>query len=96
MKANVSRSTLIGAYAIAICADFLQIFLFPLFWDGIVSPLDDATDVLVCATLSYFIGFHVAFLPSFLIKLIPFVESVPTWTLSVFIATRRRVVAGDK
>jgi hypothetical protein len=31
----------------------------------------------------------VAFLPSFLIKLIPLVEIAPTWTLAVFIATRR-------
>jgi hypothetical protein len=89
MKANVNRSTLIAAYAIAICADFLQICLFPLFSEGFISVLDDFSDVMVCGILTYLIGFHLAFLPSFLIKLIPVVESAPTWTLAVLIATRR-------
>jgi hypothetical protein len=96
MKTNVSRSTLIAAYAIAICADLLQICLVPLFGEGIASPLDDFSDVAVCVILSWLIGFHVAFLPSFFIKLIPVVEIVPTWTLAVLIATRHRVAANDK
>ncbi len=89
MKTNVSRSTVIAAWAIAICADFLQICLFPFFSEGFISLLDDFSDVVVCGVLSYLIGFHLAFLPSFLIKLIPVVESAPTWTLAVLIATRR-------
>lgn len=96
MKANVSRSTLIAAYMVAICADFLQICLFPFFSEGFISLLDDFSDVVVCLILSRLIGFHVAFLPSFLIKLIPVLESAPTWTLAVLIATRHRVAANDK
>lgn len=96
MKANVSRSTLIAAYMVAICADFLQICLFSLFAEGIASPLDDFSDVVVCLMLSRLIGFHVAFLPSFLIKLIPLVDTVPTWTLAVLIATRHRVASDGK
>lgn len=88
MKAIVSRSALITAYAVAICADLLQICLVPFFSEGFASPFDDFSDVVVCLILSRLIGFHFAFLPSFLIKLVPLVESVPTWTLAVLIASR--------
>jgi hypothetical protein len=88
MKSNVSRSTLFLAYAIAICADFIQICLMPLFSEGFISPFDDFSDVIVCLILCRLIGFHVAFLPSFFIKLIPVVEIAPTWTIAVLIATR--------
>jgi hypothetical protein len=88
MKANVSRSTLSAAYAIAICADLLQICLFPIFSEGFLDPLDDISDVVVCAILTRLIGFHIAFLPSFLMKVIPGVTMAPTWTLAVLIATR--------
>jgi len=88
MKSNVSRTTLIAAYAVAICADAIQILLVPFFSEGFASPVDDFSDVVVCLILSRLIGFHIAFLPSFLIKLVPLVESVPTWTLAVLIATR--------
>ena len=88
MKTNVSRSTLVAAYAVAICADLVQICLAPLFSEGFASPFDDFSDVVVCLILTRLIGFHIAFLPSFLIKLVPLAESVPTWTLAVLIATR--------
>ena len=88
MKANVSRSTLTAAYAVAICADLIQICLFPLSSEGFLDPLDDISDVVVCLILSRLIGFHIAFLPSFLIKVIPGVTIAPTWTVAVIIATR--------
>lgn len=88
MKTRVSRKTLIAAYAIAVCADLIQICFVPLLAEGFVSPFDDVLDVAVCLVLSRLIGFHLAFLPSFAIKLIPVVEAVPTWTLAVFIANR--------
>lgn len=87
MKANVSRKNLIAAYAIAICADLIQISLVPLL--SFDFPLDGFIDVAVCVILSWLIGFHVAFLPSFFIKLIPLVEIAPTWTIAVLIASRR-------
>jgi hypothetical protein len=88
MKANVSRPTLIAAYVIGICADLIQVCLTPFLSEGFASPFNDVLDVVVCVILSRLIGFHVAFLPSFLIKLIPLVEIAPTWTLAVFISTR--------
>lgn len=88
MKTNVSRTTLTAAYAVAICADFIQICLVPFYLEGFASPVDDFSDVVVCLILTRLIGFHFAFLPSFLIKLVPLVEGVPTWTLAVLIASR--------
>lgn len=88
MKANVSRTTLIAAYAVAICADLIQICLFPLFLEGFLDPLDDISDVVVCLVLCRLIGFHIAFLPTFLIKVVPGVTIAPTWTLAVLIASR--------
>lgn len=88
MKANVSRSRLVAAYAIAICADFIQICLTPAFFEGAASPIDGPVDLVVCIILSWLIGFHVAFLPSFFIKLVPIVEIAPTWTVAVLIASR--------
>jgi hypothetical protein len=75
---------------IAIAADFLQIVLFPLFAPGFISPVDDALDVAVCFTLTWLVGWHYSFLPSFVVKVVPFADMVPCWTLAVFIATRQK------
>lgn len=88
MKANISRTTLIAAYGLAICADLIQICFVPLLSEGIASPIDDFLDVVMCVILCLLIGFHVAFLPSFFIKLVPVLNIAPTWTLAVVIATR--------
>jgi hypothetical protein len=78
------------ARAVAIGADFLQIALFPLFAEGFISPLDDALDVGVCGLLTYLVGWHFSFLPSFVVKVIPLADMVPTWTIAVFLATRKK------
>ncbi|MGH8022632.1 MAG: hypothetical protein ACRED1_03560 [Limisphaerales bacterium] len=88
MKTNVSRKALVAAYAIALSADLIEICFFPLFSAGFAFPPDDVLDVVVCLILSRLIGFHLAFLPSFLIKIIPLVETAPTWTIAVLIASR--------
>lgn len=88
MKADVSRTTLIAAYALAISADLIQICFVPLLSEGIASPIDDFLDIVMCVILCLLIGFHVAFLPSFFIKLVPVLNIAPTWTLAVLIATR--------
>lgn len=88
MKAIVNRSTLAAAYAAGICADLMQLCIIPLLPDGFLNPLNDVSDAIACIILTRLIGFHFAFLPSFLIKLIPVVEIAPTWTLAVIIATR--------
>src|ERR1700721_2885251 len=77
------------ARSIALAADVAQIFLFPLVAEGIASPLNDALDVIVCFVLVLLVGWHIAFLPSFLIRLLPIADLAPTWTIAILIATRR-------
>ena len=72
-----------AAFAIAAVADLLQIAVFPLFIEGAASPADDLLDFGVAGVLSYLLGWHWEFLPSFLGKLVPAVDFVPLWTLAV-------------
>jgi hypothetical protein len=68
---------------LAIIADALQIVVFPLFVEGAESPADDILDLAMAAVLTYLLGWHWEFLPSFLCKLVPGVDLVPLWTLAV-------------
>ena len=88
MKKNISRPVLLAALGIAICADFIQMGAFAVATEGILSPLDDLLDVATCIILTLLLGWHFAFIPSFFLKLVPFLDEAPTWTLAVFIATR--------
>lgn len=88
MKANVKRSTVVVAFAIAICADLLQIGLAPLLAEGFASPFEDFVDIFACVILTTLLGWHLSFLPSFLVKLFPVWDLAPTWTIAVLIATR--------
>ena len=72
-----------AAMILAIIADVLQIVVFPLFVAGIGSPADDVLDLGIGAALTYLLGWHWEFLPSFLGKLVPGVDLVPLWTLAV-------------
>jgi hypothetical protein len=75
---------------IAICADLIQIGLPFVFGEGFLSPFQDALDVVVCVTMTLLVGWHFAFVPTFVVKLVPLLDLAPTWTIAVFIATRRR------
>jgi hypothetical protein len=77
------RSHFRAAMILAIIADALQIVVFPLFIEGAVSPVDDLLDLGIAAALAYLLGWHWEFLPSFFAKLVPGVDLVPLWTLSV-------------
>ena len=72
-----------AAMILAITADALQIVVFPLFIEGAVSPVDDLLDLGIGAALAYLLGWHWEFLPSFFAKLVPGVDLVPFWTMSV-------------
>jgi hypothetical protein len=96
MKANVKRSTIAAAYIIAIGADALEVGLAPVMSEGFASPLNNIVDAVVCIILTLMLGWHIAFLPSFMIKLLPVVDFAPTWTLAVLIATRGgRIMEND-
>jgi hypothetical protein len=72
-----------AAMILAVIADALQIVVFPLFVLGAESPADDILDLGMGAVLTYLLGWHWEFLPSFLGKLVPGVDLVPLWTLAV-------------
>jgi len=71
------------AMLLAILADALQIFIFPAFVGGALSPADDLLDLGIAAMMVRLLGWHWEFLPSFLVKLVPGVDLVPFWTIAV-------------
>lgn len=83
------RSHFRAAIILAILADAVQIILFPFFFEGAVSPADDLLDLGIGAVLTYVLGWHWEFLPSFFAKLVPGVDLVPFWTLAVANVYRR-------
>jgi hypothetical protein len=46
----------------------------------------------VAAVLVALVGWHWAFLPSFVAELVPGLDLVPTWTVAVWLATRGRAL----
>jgi hypothetical protein len=72
-----------SAMVLAVAADALQIFVFPLFGEGALSPADDVLDLGVAAVMVRLLGWHWEFLPAFAGELIPGVDLVPFWTLAV-------------
>jgi hypothetical protein len=81
---NLSRRLrLRAALGLAIAADLVQMIVFPLFVEGAASPADDLLDLCMGGVLSWLVGWHWEFLPSFLAKLVPGVDLVPLWTLAV-------------
>lgn len=68
---------------LAMAADALQLFVFPMFAEGALSPADDVLDVVVGIILIRLLGWHWEFLPAFAAELIPGADLVPFWTLAV-------------
>ena len=91
-------SRLRAAMILAIIADVLQIAVFPLFVEGAESPADDILDLGMGAVLTYLLGWHWEFVPSFLGKLVPGFDLVPLWTLAVanvYRKSKQIAVAGE-
>jgi hypothetical protein len=72
-----------AALALAMVADVVQMIGFPLFVEGAASPVDDVVDLAMAGILTFLLGWHWEFLPSFAAKLVPGVDLVPLWTLAV-------------
>jgi hypothetical protein len=72
------------ARALALLVDLVQWGLLP----ASLTPLNTAIDVATGLAMVALVGWHWAFLPTFLAELVPFVDLVPTWTLAVAFATR--------
>jgi hypothetical protein len=88
-----TRRTALG---LALVADALQIVLLPLFGEGALSPINDLLDIAVGWTLIRLLGWHWAFLPTFVAEMVPGIDLVPSWTLAVLIVTRQMSPAGSE
>ena len=77
------------ALGLAIAVDVVQIAM------QITGPfqilVDWPLDLLTAILMMSLVGFHWAFLPTFLAEAVPWLDVVPTWTLAVLFATRNRV-----
>src|SRR5512138_1043693 len=82
-----------AARLIAVAVDVLQIVVFPAFFPGIVSPLNNVLDVVTGIFMTVLLGWHLAFLPTFIAESVPFVDLFPSWTLAVLFVTRKKIPA---
>jgi hypothetical protein len=79
-----------AAWALALAADAFQWIFLPVFGSGAASPLDDVLDTTIGVAMVGLLGWHWAFLPAFLVELLPVADLAPTWTLAVYLATRQQ------
>jgi hypothetical protein len=87
----VNRSRVHIAWVVAVAVDGLQLITAPAELTGPMAwVLGAGVDLITMAVLMFLVGFHWAFLPSFVTKMLPFVDLAPTWTLALVIATRGR------
>jgi hypothetical protein len=89
------RRAIRTARTLAVVADLLQLVLFPVFVEGFASILNDVLDVVVGIVMVRLVGWHLAFLPAFVVKALPVADLAPTWTLAVFLATRSKTPSPD-
>jgi hypothetical protein len=78
------------AWGVALAADLVQWVAFPLFLAGGASVADVALDIVVALVLTRLLGWHIAFLPTFITELVPVANVFPTWTLAVWFVTWRQ------
>ena len=64
------------ALCVAVAIDALQFALGPLGWIFV----DEGLDVVGMIIISWAIGFHILLLPTFILKLLPGPDMLPTWT----------------
>jgi len=85
---RLTRMRIILALLLAVSADGLQ-FIFG--WVGWAGP-DQVIDFVTMFFMSWLLGFHLLFLPTFVVELIPVIEDLPTWTActAVVIVLRKR------
>jgi len=87
----VDRSRIRTAWVVAVVVDGLQLITSPAELTGPMAwVLGAGVDLITMAVLVFLVGFHWAFLPSFVTKMLPLVDIAPTWTIALAIATRGR------
>jgi len=88
IRPPLSKTRIRVAWAIALAVDAIQVpaaAAGPLGWF-----LDVGLDLVTMVVLWALLGFHWAFLPSFLTEWVPYLNLAPLWTLAVALATRGR------
>jgi len=87
---QISARRIWTARGIAMGADVLQWILFPLFLGGALEPATAIVDAVVAAVMIWLCGWHMAFVPTAAVKLLPVADLFPTWTAAAFFVTRKR------
>lgn len=84
----LTRRRILLAFTIAIACDAIQMILGPAGWFG----LDEMLDVVAMSLLTFLLGFHPLFLPTFLVEFFPVADMLPTWTgcVAVVVSLRRK------
>ncbi len=77
-----------AALAVALVTDGLELGSGFLGWVG----LDQVLDVVAMIAIGRLIGFHILFLPTFVLEAVPLADELPTWTACVIAVSilRRR------
>ena len=85
----LSASRIRAAWAVALVVDAVQIAA-----EAATGPLGwlvgAGLDLVAMGILWALLGFHWAFLPSFLTEWIPYLNMAPAWSIAVGLATRGR------
>jgi hypothetical protein len=91
---ELTRKRILTAYAVAIVADLIEFPIAALELTVIGAPvamfLSFVLDVLVFGIMTFVLGFHWLFLPSFLVEVVPGLDMLPTWVGCVFFVVRQR------
>jgi tellurite resistance protein TehA-like permease len=87
-RTPLSRGRIAAAIVVAIAADAFSFVIGPFGF----TFADEIVDVAVMGIETWLLGFHLLFLPTFVVEVIPLVDAAPTWTMCVLavVAIRRR------
>src|ERR1700677_2169480 len=91
---GITRKRILIAYGVAIVADLIEFPIAALELTMIGAPVamffSFVLDVFVFGILTFLLGFHWLFLPSFLVEVVPGLDMLPTWVGCVFFVVRQR------
>jgi hypothetical protein len=79
----------------AVVVDTIQIVLLPLFSPGFASPATMVVDVTAFLLFWRLLGWHLLFLPAFITEQLPLADLAPSWTLAVWLVSRKQRLAED-